>query len=91
LTPPSKDQNRWIYFLPLPILHLCACIAIWSGNLVSGVHDLIMVDFPLSMVVVILGWRHDSFLFLFGILGTIWWYLLSWLVYTGVRGLRQPG
>jgi hypothetical protein len=45
----------------------------------SGVHYLIYVDFPCSLLLVMAGWRNDSFLFWFATLGTAWWYGLSYI------------
>ena len=38
----------------LPVLHLAACAIIALGHLVSGVHYLIYVDFPFSLLLVML-------------------------------------
>lgn len=65
------------YLLLLPLLHLGACAVIALVKLESGIHYLIYVDFPFSIVLVALGWRKDNFLFWFATLGTLWWYLLS--------------
>ena len=80
-----KRVPVWIYVLP--VLHLFACITIALANLESGVHYLIYIylDFPFSLVLVMLGWRNDSFLILFAILGTCWWWLLSWLSFYRLR------
>jgi len=67
-----------VYILPLlPLFHLCACIMIRFASLESGVHYLILVDFPFSLVLVVLGWPRDNFLLWFSTLGTLWWYFLS--------------
>ena len=75
----GRGSSIWIYLLPL--LHLLACVVIALGHLVSGVHYLIYVDFPFSLLLVILGWRNDNFLLWFASLGTLWWFFLSWGVY----------
>jgi hypothetical protein len=72
----------WIYLLPLPLLHLSACTTIALANIESGVHYMIYVDFPFSLLLVMLGWRNDNFLLWFATLGTLWWYLLSWVAYS---------
>jgi hypothetical protein len=61
----------------LPLLHLCACIMIRVADLESGLHYLILVDFPFSFVLVALGWPRDNFLVWFSTLGTLWWYFWS--------------
>ena len=48
---------------------------------------MIYVDFPLSILLVALGWRNDNFLFWFATLGTLWWYLLSRAAYSIVSKL----
>jgi hypothetical protein len=63
----------------LPTLHVIACVTIWIARLQSGVHYLIYVDFPCSLLLVMAGWRNDSFLFWFATLGTAWWYGLSYI------------
>ena len=77
----AKDSS-WIYLVPLPLLHLCACVIIGLAKIESGVHYMIYVDFPFSLVLVALGWRNDNFLFWFATLGTLWWYVLSWAAYS---------
>jgi hypothetical protein len=69
------SRRPLVYLLPL--VHLCACIAIKVADFKSGVHYLIYVDFPLSPLLVMLGWPRDNFLLWFSTLGTLWWYLLS--------------
>jgi len=71
------QYRRGTLLLALPLLHLVACVTIALAKIVSGVHYLIYVDFPFSLVLVMLGWRNDNFLFWFATLGTLWWYLLS--------------
>jgi hypothetical protein len=70
-------HSRGILLLALPLLHFAACITIALAKIASGVHYLIYVDFPFSLVLVGLGWRNDNFLLWFATLGTVWWYLLS--------------
>jgi hypothetical protein len=63
----------------LPLLHFCACIIIKVADVESGVHYLIMIDFPFSLLLVMLGWPRDNFLLWFSTLGTLWWFWLSYL------------
>jgi hypothetical protein len=72
-------MTAWTYLLPL--LHFSACIMIALAHLESGVHYLIYVDFPFSLLLVILGWRNDNFLIWFATFGTLWWFLLSWVFF----------
>ena len=69
-------STLWVYLLPL--LHLGACVTIALANLESGLEYMIYVDFPCSVLLVVLGWRHGNFLLWFATLGTLWWYLLSY-------------
>jgi hypothetical protein len=75
---------NWSYVLPA--IHFAACILVWIADLVSGVHYLIYFDLPFSLILVILGWHNDTFLFWFTTLGTLWWYGLSYL---GLQGLNR--
>ena len=75
---------KWLWVLPA--IHLAACLAIWIAHIESGVHYLIYADFPLSFLIVILGWRNDAFLLLFAVIGTAWWYAIG---YFGERLLKS--
>jgi hypothetical protein len=85
----TTKHPTWPYVLPLPLLHLTACATIALANINSGVHYLIYVDFPLSLLVVMLGWRNDIFLLWFAVLGTLWWYLLSRAAYSMWNRLQR--
>jgi hypothetical protein len=74
---PKHPGPAYLLLLLLPLLHLGACAVIALAKIESGVHYMIYVDFPFSIVLVALGWRNDNFLFWFATLGTLWWYLLS--------------
>ena len=76
--------SKWLWVLPT--IHLAACLTIWIAKIESGVHYLIYADFPLSLFIVILGWRNDAFLLLFAVMGTAWWYGIA---YFGERFLRS--
>jgi len=45
------------------------------------------LDFPVSIRLVPLAWHYGYPLWWFGIIGTAWWYLLSWLLLTVIRGV----
>jgi hypothetical protein len=77
------------YLWLLPLLHLGACAVIALGKIEWGVHYMIYVDFPFSLLLVALGWRDDNFLLWFATLGTLWWYLLSWVVYSLLKKGRS--
>jgi hypothetical protein len=76
---PAMARRARIGIYLLPLLHLLACAIIALGHWVSGVHYLIYVDFPFSLLLVGLGWRNDNFLVWFASLGTLWWFCLSWV------------
>jgi hypothetical protein len=71
----------------VPSLHLIACIGISVFELAWA--PLIYVDFPFSVVLVGLAWHYDSGFPVFGILGTLWWLLLSYAAVFFYRKLRQ--
>lgn len=77
--PKSNSYRTWIYFLPA--LHLCGCIVIAFGHFQSGWEYLTFyIDYPISIFITSLLYSFDHPLVLFGIIGTLWWSLLSWLV-----------
>jgi hypothetical protein len=53
---------------------------IWAGQIEIGWQKLIIVDFPFSLMLVALLFRDDNPLLYFGVLGTLWWYVLSLVV-----------
>jgi len=90
--PKVKTQNHgfadlliWI----LPAVHLSACVAISLGNLTTGWEQMIKVDFPISLLLVGLTWRLDHPLLWFGTLGTLWWWLLGFLIVSGGKTLLR--
>jgi len=83
----TKRTSVWIFLFPL--LHLCACVTIALAKLESGVHYLIYADMPLSLFLVMLGWRNDNFLLWFATLGTLWWYFLAWVGYSLISDLWE--
>jgi hypothetical protein len=75
--------RKWAYLFPL--LHLCLCISITLGHFESGWEYLIFyIDFPISVLVMSALYSFDHPLILFGIVGTIWWFILSWLISTWI-------
>jgi len=72
-----------VCLLPLPLLHLGACITVELANLPWMY--MVYVDFPLSFLLLGLAWRFDNGLIVFGVFGTLWWYLLSRVVYSILR------
>jgi hypothetical protein len=86
LMPIATAKVRWwspaVYVLPS--IHLLACIVITvSGRLTAWQH-LIPIDFPVSIVAMSFVWRYEDPsqvwyhpLLWFGVLGTLWWYVVS--------------
>jgi hypothetical protein len=62
----------------LPFLHLSGCFVIALAHLDSAWGYMFLVDAPASVFVLALAYNHDRPLLLFGIIGTLWWYLLSY-------------
>lgn|GEM_PF-2265749 len=61
----------------LPLMHICLCIGnAPSDTKVGYLLPLIYVDFPLSIVLLGLAWNSHYLFVWFGVLGTLWWYLL---------------
>jgi len=75
-SPEIFDRSPLVVYF-LPILHLGACLAIWFGHVNTGWQYLLMFDFPFSVVLAGLMFRGVNQLLSFGILGTLWWYVLS--------------
>jgi hypothetical protein len=73
-------SNRRLHFIlvhVLPFLHLCACLTIAFARLESAWQYMMLIDVPMSVVIVAISYNFDHPLLLFGTLGTLWWYLLS--------------
>jgi hypothetical protein len=81
----NGPPNRFDPLHVLPALHVCACFAIDLLDL--GWLRIAWLDFPVSIPLVPLAWHFGYPLWWFGIIGTAWWYLLSWLLLTMVRGV----
>ena len=75
-------SRRWyISAVILALMHLIAWIAnAPSNSRIGNLQPLILLDFPLSVVLLGLGWNSQHLFLWFGILGTIWWFLLALLV-----------
>jgi hypothetical protein len=72
----AKSPRFFLVHL-LPFLHLVACFVIAIAGLQRGWQYLWMIDVPASLLAMFLGYYFDHPLILFGIIGTVWWYLLS--------------
>ena len=68
-----RRDRRLLYVLPL--LHICCCIA---TRMVDGPWmPVILSELPVGALLLGADWRFDYPLFWFGVLGTLWWYLIS--------------
>jgi hypothetical protein len=75
----QKSGIRVFLIYVLPATHLCACIIIAFLQLEFAWQYLATADTLMSIPIVALSYNYDHPLLLFGVLGTLWWYLLSWL------------
>jgi hypothetical protein len=62
----------------LPLLHLCSCLVIASAHLEAAWGYMLWIDAPVSVFVLALAYSYDRPFLLFGTIGTLWWYLLSY-------------
>jgi len=93
-TEPGKPSaHRWAR-LVLPAVHVLLCVAAQMG--VFGTEGswrwfpVFFVDFPLS-IVLIPAVNAAPPLLVFGVVGTVWWYLINWfLVYCAHRLSVRP-
>ena len=81
----SDTANKLNLLHLLPVLHTCACVA--TDLLGREWLRIAWLDFPVSLPLVPLAWHYAYPLWWFGIIGTAWWYLLSWLLLTVMRGV----
>lgn len=84
-----RSPVRSIFVYLLPLTHLCICLTIGLGGIGSGWEYMTMVDAPASVLVIglLYDWNHP--LILFGVIGSLWWYLLSLAI--GVCWVRLSG
>ena len=73
----QKSAVRLLLIHILPLLHICACLTVVFAHLQSGWEYLAVADTPMSVPIIALSYNYDHPLLLFGVLGTLWWYLLS--------------
>jgi hypothetical protein len=67
----------------LPLLHLCTCVIIAATHLVAAWGYMFWVDAPASVFILALAYNHIPPLILFGTIGTLWWYLISYTIHFG--------
>ena len=79
-----RQDRRLLWFYLLPLAHLGACL--WVALARSGFGILpawmpiVTVDFPVSILLFALVWRFGHPLLWFGVLGTLWWIFLVFIV-----------
>jgi len=74
----------WVFLIPT--LHFCVCVFVaLSGGTWGYVYAF---DFPASIIIMVFVWRLDP-LFFFGLLGTLWWFFLSYRVWVSVERWRS--
>ena len=93
----TRSPVRSIFLHVLPVLHLCACLTIALAGIGAGWQYMTKIDAPASVLVIALIYNFDHPLVLFGIIGTLWWYLLSvaiafcWIrASAAIRNRRTP-
>lgn len=82
----SKSRLPRVYWLPL--MHFLVCIMAMSGFLVPQLQFLGILmtfvniaDLPISFVAFALSFHHDALAWIWMVVvGTLWWYFLSWAV-----------
>src|SRR5271169_4475623 len=83
--PDSIWRRPPILVYLLPALHLWVCFYTATSEPTPSWEHMIYIDFPASIFLVALSWRFEQPLLWFGVLGTLWWFALSW---AGWRLLR---
>jgi hypothetical protein len=93
----TRSPVRSVFVHLLPALHLCACLSIALAGAESAWRYLFWIDAPASAFILALAYNHDRPLILFGTIGTLWWYLVSFAVWfcwtrlsTAIRNRRTP-
>jgi hypothetical protein len=78
--PAARRGVRLAAQLALPAAHLCLCLAVELG--VYGAEGswawflVFLVDFPFSILLLPAA-NRAGYLLVFGVAGTLWWYMLS--------------
>jgi hypothetical protein len=84
-----RAATRWIYLLPA--LHLLLCIITVAADL--HWEYVVMSDLPFSPLLMAVLWNFESawvWFAAFAVIGTLWWYLLSYWVYSlGAWALKK--
>jgi len=79
--------------LVLPLLHLIFCIyaeffSRWEGGWTY--FPLFIMDLPFSLILMFLVYLVPSNFAVFGILGTLWWFVIGVLARWIVKGWNEP-
>ena len=80
--PEVKVSISWIN-LP-PMLHLAACAMIYYARGPGWIY-MCVPDFPFSILELFLLYQHVHPMVCFGVLGTLWWYFLSYRMWVRVN------
>jgi hypothetical protein len=73
----TTSRLRVVLIHLLPFVHLCACLTIALARLESGWDYMLFIDIPVSGLLFGLSYNFNHPLILYGVIGTLWWYLLS--------------
>ena len=85
----AKSGVRYFLRCLLPCLHLCGCLGIWIARSQVGLDYLFFIDFPVSGLLFGMSYIIDRPILLYGVFGTLWWFLLSrGAEILGTRALR---
>ena len=83
----SRLSKHWVFILPA--IHLCTCLVFLFGFIVrvpavqyvaARVWEFtLLADLPISLVAIGLAWHYGLLATMWiVIVGTLWWYFLSW-------------
>jgi len=93
---PFSWCSWWVHVLP--IMHLLACCTVLLTYVVPALRNvegdwepIIIADFPISVVGIGLAFGNHWILFCgwYVVVGTLWWYFLSFAAFILVRGARK--
>ena len=87
----DMEDSIWrpsVPLLVLPAIHLALCVYVQFSPSEGGWwwFPLFLVDLPFSSLLMFVGYVVPSGFIVFGVFGTLWWYLLS----VGARCVFYP-
>lgn len=85
-----RKPSPMLIYLP-PLLHFCTCVAITVKAPSAGWIWMWYLDLPVSILSFLLMFRDVHPLICFGILGTLWWYFLSYKAWAALNRSREAG